>query len=167
MSTIWDTPDGKLGKEGEDAILALFRDKGIYVMPASDYNGKDGTVAPMIRTHRDNLILPDFYCAKSGRSWWVEAKAKSAPLHWRKTDTLYHGVDTKQLNHYIHVCEITGLPMWLVVYEKPSGELLLLKDFLRREPVILGTGRIRGGRSSGVRMSNYKRTWFQEIGVVQ
>ena len=31
MASLWDTPEGKLGKEGENWVLKWRRDAGIYV----------------------------------------------------------------------------------------------------------------------------------------
>tara|TARA_Y100000310_G_scaffold190269_1_gene190192 strand:- start:104 stop:622 length:519 start_codon:yes stop_codon:yes gene_type:complete len=164
MASIWDTPEGKLGKEGENWVLKWRRDAGIYVMPATDYSGTDGTHAPMIRTWREKIVLPDFYCAKGGVSWWDEAKSKSEPLKWRMHGgKLYHGIEKRQLGHYLRVNEITGLPVGLVVYEQCSGTYLYLKNFLHIEPVVLGNGRIKGGASDGAEMVNYARSDFKEI----
>ena len=165
MASIWDTPEGKLGKEGEEWVLEWRRKNNIYVMPATDYSGADGTKVPMIRTWNKNLILPDFYCAKNGASWWDEAKAKSNSLKWRmEGGREYHGIEERQLHHYQEVNQITGLPVGLVVYEKSTRTYLYLPNFLSIEPTYLGSGRIESGASTGTMMVNYPRDAFKEVG---
>jgi hypothetical protein len=164
MADFWDTPEGKLGKDGELAVLSWRRKSNTYVMPASEYSGKDDTRAPMICTLKERVILPDFLCAKNGRTWWDEAKAKSKALSWRNHGgKKYHGIEKRQYHHYRAIRRITGLPVGLIIYEKDTGTLLYLKDFLDRRPADLGCVRIRNGKSSGTHMVNWARDDFRII----
>ena len=69
-------------------------------------------------------MLPDLDACKDGGRRWVEVKTKSTATFTRMTQRLEHGIDRRHYNEYLSVQRITGTPVFIVVYEENTGEIL-------------------------------------------
>ena len=81
----------------------------------------------MLMGARFNLILPDFQVIdprKFGQPFYVEVKTKAAPGWYGKHACHTHGIDTPKWQQYRRIHELSGLPVWLLMFEDMSGDLL-------------------------------------------
>jgi hypothetical protein len=160
----WNDPEAKLGKDAENKLLIFLR-KRFLVLSARDYSGCDGTHAPMMISCDTKIILPDFMCAKDGRSWWVEAKAKTESILWRTgpyAGMNFHGIDQRQFDHYRDISVITGMRISLVVFDKSKNQFLYLEDLIGSDGVILGDGTMKKGNQR-IKMINFRVAEFENL----
>jgi len=162
MGSFWDTKSGKLSIRGEDVYLGWMR-SGVFAWSARDYNGKDGSVAPMIKSATEGIVLPDFFCAWLGTSWWIEVKYKTIRLYWKNHSCYYIGIESRLLSDYSRIAFETGLRCDLVVYCADVRKWFYLPDVPTVTPSDLGCEGIRTGDSAGTPMSNYYIEWFTEF----
>lgn len=81
----------------------------------------------MLMGARFNLILPDFQIInprKFGQPFYVEVKTKTAAAWYGNGYCHTHGIDTPKWQQYQRIHEMSGLPVWLLVLEDMSGDLL-------------------------------------------
>jgi hypothetical protein len=160
----WNDQDAKLGKDAENKLLIFLR-KRFLVLSARDYSGGDGTRAPMMISCDTKIILPDFLCAKDGRSWWVETKAKKEPIVWRtgkEAGGHFHGIEYRHYDHYKNISQITGMKISLVVFDKSVEKFLYLDNMTGSDGVILGDGMMKKGNER-IRMINFRVMEFEEL----
>lgn len=164
--TFWEDSDGaKLGHEAEHQLVGWIRSRGVYVLPATDFS-LDATKPPKISCQDRDLVMPDFLCAKEGRCWWIEAKAKSGPLRWRNHNGReYHGFTYRHFVDYQEIAKQFGMRIDLIILESSTGTWLYGKDMLSMDQYDLGTGSIEAGASAGTRMVNFLRSDFVDINV--
>lgn len=73
--------------------------------------------APMARKRGDCLILPDFDAFQGGRSIFVEAKAKSQSIYYRRIGKERHGINQNNYRHYRRIAAENGKRMALAIVE--------------------------------------------------
>jgi hypothetical protein len=124
------------GREAEQTVAALLKDRGWYVIPSYDYSGPDGERAPKMQGAQDGVVLPDLDIAKRGsRRKWAEVKAKAAPSWTCLTQTMDHGIGYRKWCHYRRIESETGCEVWLFIIEEDT-QLLLVESL-----DVLGPGR--------------------------
>lgn len=97
------------------------------MIPSYDYSGEDGNKAPKLHGAFTSFVIPDLDVAKDGRRIWIEVKTKTDATYTRITGRMEHGIPLRHFESYKQVEEITGCPVYLVVYEVKSGEVLIGK----------------------------------------
>lgn len=127
------TPD-YLGKFGEAIWKRVLANSGWHYISLA--NIEDGG-APMARGNGGNIILPDFDAFRDGESVYVEAKAKTQSIRFRKANQERHGINERNWNHYRQIERTTGKPCCIAIVElqseqkdqslKWSGEILIEK----------------------------------------
>jgi len=118
-----DTPEFLRGRNGEQLVAELVMRRGGFVIPSYDYSGSDNK-APRMQGLRDSHILPDLDVSKRGTRVWIEVKTKAAASYTRITKRLEHGIHRRHWDEYRKVQQITGTPVWLVIYEEATGDVL-------------------------------------------
>lgn len=117
----------RLGDETELRVEDFLRSRSLFVTRLCKIKNPDGIGAPMLMGARFNLILPDFQVIdprRFGQPYYVEVKGKNEP-GWKVTLRAHtHVVDRPNWNHYQNIHKVTGLPIWLLILEDMSGELL-------------------------------------------
>lgn len=108
------------GRVGETAIAAWLRYLGYSVLPAYDIpldEGKGPRLYAAFDSGHNQLVVPDILAIhpdiQKGLRW-VEAKRKTHFGWYRKFEAWQTGIDARHYEHYLHVREITGLPLWLM-----------------------------------------------------
>jgi len=118
------------GKVGESLIALWLMSQGYSVLPVyekqtGDYKGP--TLFQMERT----LVAPDMLVMGSERTFWVEAKHKSA-FSWNRTRERWTtGIDLHHYEHYMSVQESTPFPVWMYFLHKPGNEAKDTPDQLK------------------------------------
>lgn len=98
--------------------------QGYFVLPSYDYSGDDGNKSPRLQGDVAQYVVPDLDVSRNGKRMWVEVKTKSRPSIGRRSGKPEHGIDGRHLSHYLKVQEITGCPVYVVVYETATGQVL-------------------------------------------
>lgn len=86
-----------LGTFGETFWARLFYASGIHYIPLCKI--EDGG-APMMRARHENIVLPDFDAITEGWTAYVECKAKTRSIIYRKTQSERHGIDRHSWQAY-------------------------------------------------------------------
>jgi hypothetical protein len=86
-----------LGGFGESLWSKVFASSGFRYIPLCDIEHKG---APMMEGSSE-IILPDFDVVGDGWSVYVDSKAKTQPILFRKTNEVRHGIDAKNYKHYV------------------------------------------------------------------
>lgn len=122
-----DNPKFKRGRNGEQIIAQLLKEKGWFVIPSYDYSGQEGDKAPKMQGAVAAFVIPDLDIAKLGERRWAEVKTKKEPTLYKKTNVLEHGIPLRHFEDYKKVQAETGCEVWLFVYEELSRDVLCLK----------------------------------------
>jgi hypothetical protein len=125
-----DTRDARFGFAGEMRVEDFLKKRRLYVTRLNMIRNSDGIGAPMLLGAHCNLILPDFQVidpSKLGQPFYVEVKTKTEPGFSRNHQCYTHGIDTPNWYHYRRINLTSGLPVWLLILEDLSGELLGLQ----------------------------------------
>jgi hypothetical protein len=113
------------GRKGEQEFARLLREQGIFVSDRHNVCRDRDQHGPQIVCDVTGYTLPDLFVAYGGRSAWLEAKTYAKPDLFRKTGKHRHGIDLRLYYHYKEVEVLTGLPVWLGIWEErgPNGEI--------------------------------------------
>ncbi len=122
-----ETAEFRRGRNGERIVASILMRSGWLVVPSYDYSGEDNNQAPRMEGDGTFLVIPDLDACKRGRRRWIEVKTKKTATLHRKTGTLEHGISLRHFRHYQSVEAESGSPVWLVVYEENSGDLLIAR----------------------------------------
>jgi len=117
-----DTREYKLGLWGEESAEKLLEESGCMVVSKRLYTGEG---APMLHGFKVKLILPDLDVSRQGKRWWVEVKTKKRPGYYGKRRCETHAVDCSNWTQYFRVQKEMGSPVFLMVIEKLTGNILL------------------------------------------
>ena len=112
------------GRGAERLVAELLQRRfGCHVVPIYDYNGNDK--APKLQGALRGYVVPDLDVSKDGERSWVEVKAKSNQGSLtRCTGRVEHGFSWRLFRHYQAVRRITGTPVFVVILETVTGDLL-------------------------------------------
>lgn len=124
--------DARLGGFGENVWNRVMHDSGWHYIPlAKIQNGG----APMAQSNGDSVVLPDMDVSHEGRTAYVEVKAKTTSVYFRKTSQERHGIDYRNFTQYVRVSEMFNKKCAIALVElwresKPytsvwSGSLLI------------------------------------------
>lgn len=121
-----------LGQFGEAIWSWILECAGWHYIPLAKI--ADGG-APMMRGASGPVICPDFDANKDGKNIYVEAKAKSQSIYYRKISKERHGINQNNYRHYMMMSEMRKQQCAIAIVElhsehKPfdlrwSGTLLL------------------------------------------
>lgn len=109
------------GKVGESFIADWFKSRGYYILPIYDVELDSGK-GPTLYTPQTRLIAPDMFVFKGEKSFWIEAKHKTAFSWHRITSQWVTGIDLK---HYLDYCKVddeTPFPVWLMFLQKGGSD---------------------------------------------
>lgn len=164
-SDIRSRPEWLFGDDVQQMLAEYFRSQRVYVVPSYDYAGPDGDRAPMLATNGDKLILPDLDVAANGVRAWVEIKAKDHAWRHNKCRRDEHGVDLRQFRHYQRVERETGTPVWLCVYERNTGAVLVTRIGALTESDAHPGQMVKGGFDEGP-VLNVSRDAFTKVAQI-
>jgi hypothetical protein len=68
--------------------------------------------------------MPDLHVVGHGTSLWAEIKQKDRILDTRARSQEEHGIDKPNWEHYRRLANESGVPVWLFIFEEPTGALL-------------------------------------------
>ena len=126
----------KRGSAGERLVAALLQSRGWFILPAYDYSGEGGNTAPRLQGELAGYVAPDILAARNGKCIWVEVKTKEHADYTRVTDRMEHGFSLRHLEAYRGIQEITGIPVWLAIYEEDTGDIRMERIDSLPEPRI-------------------------------
>ena len=116
----------ELGRRCEIALSKSLKQREWYIIPSYDYTGKDQAKAPRLEGRLKGFVVPDLDVSRAGRRFWIECKYKSRPNPWRMHGgRLYHGLDTRHVNDYLRVQEITGCRVRICILERAGRAVLV------------------------------------------
>jgi hypothetical protein len=154
-------PRWQLGLLGEAISANVFKSCGAYVIPLKDItNGS----APMMATHGQRIVLPDFDVALEGETFYVDSKCKTSPVLYRLKRQFRHGIDLKNYVAYRQAGDTYRKRVGLLLLElytdeshtEWSGSLLAGRLDKLGEPI--------AGASSQRHMVYWPRSAFHQLG---
>jgi hypothetical protein len=152
-----ESPAFQRGRNGEQIAAEYLRRDGWYIIPSYDYSGSDEH-PPRMEGPSRRFIIPDLDASKGGRRIWVEVKTKTEPTLHRISGILEHGIPQRHYEQYRRVEAETGCPVYLVIYEEASDQLLFAKLSELGEP-----RRYIGNKMSHGGMVFWPRERFQAL----
>ena len=155
MTTFRERPEFLRGRAGEQRVAAWLQERGWYVIPSYDYIGENGDKAPRMAGTAAEYPVPDLDISRAGERRWAEVKTKYAATLTRKTQTFDHGINSRHLDAYRKVQEITGDDCWIMIYEESTGRLIGQSLTVLGEP--------RRATSLGVPMAYWPRARFCQL----
>ena len=128
MISFDELPTTQMGKSGEKYIISTLKNAGYHFFKCTDAIDSDARSewekAPKLHGPTNSYVFPDLQVFKNREINLVEIKTKTKPTYYRKREKNQHGIDLRHYNSYLKVKDITGLPVWLIVYEKSSQDIL-------------------------------------------
>lgn len=128
-----ETVEFKHGRIAENIILKGLQRRGWYILPTRDYRGEDeeDEKAPRLFGRDGSFILPDLFAfnpkdERVSRAWF-ECKAKSDPTWGWKAARWEHGISHRHCSHYNKVAAITGCPVYVIIVEGSTKDILVAK----------------------------------------
>jgi hypothetical protein len=120
------------GTDGEQTIEQWLRGRGWGVVRLCTIRNYDGSGAPLLMGSRCNLILPDFqvldFTGRHRPPCFVEVKHKAQAVECYKLGhRLVHGIGRWNWQQYCDVERQTDVPVWMLLLEAMTGELLALR----------------------------------------
>lgn len=115
------TPEYRQTAGIQKLVADLLIAKGCAVIPICEMDG-----APLLNCPGgQNIVLPDLFACRRGRSYWIEVKAKTQPGFMDNLGCWTHGLDFGSLLEYEAFESATGLPLFVFIHEEltPSGGL--------------------------------------------
>jgi hypothetical protein len=120
--SIWSTPEGQLGRRGEEIVCEALMRLGWKINKQSRYDTK---CAPAIYDINGFwAVLADINGCKEGTRRWFEVKSKTK-AEWvviRKWEG--HGIAKANLDYYSKLQEETGTEVWIMIYELSTNDIL-------------------------------------------
>jgi len=116
-----DTPEFQRGENTETLIENALKSHGWAVLPVRKWN-REGP--PVLETDTGTVVLPDILASRSGESVYVEVKHKTEPAYYRKKNQYRHGIPTRLLHEYRTIERVTGVPVYMLIYEANTGYVL-------------------------------------------
>ncbi len=147
-TALHDTEEWKKGEEGQRIISDFLIGKhGWHLIDNADFCGRNGDKAPRLYGLESNYVTPDLLISKAGRSFWLEVKTKQTYTVHELTGRKEHGFALRYYRDYLAVQKISGIDVWVCVYEEDSGELLfgLLDELAHRKRIYPGDKMDAGG----------------------
>ncbi len=114
----------EFGRSAEERVARVLQHRyGCYVVPAYDYNADDKS--PKLQGAATSYVVPDLDVSKDGFRSWVEVKAKTnAGSPTRITGQVEHGFSWRLFQQYCTVQQITGTPVFIIILEVLTGDIL-------------------------------------------
>lgn len=111
------------GADAEQLVLNLFESHNYYTTGTQSENlFPDG--APLLSSQSDKLRVPDFHALGHGDSFWIEVKQKAEVIETIVRSQKEHGIDSPNYSDYKQIADISGVPVWVFIFEEPTGKLL-------------------------------------------
>lgn len=156
-----------LGHRGERIIENVLLTRGAGVIRSYAYLSEGDDKAPRLHFLSGGYVLPDLdVCRESGRIW-VEVKTLWAPARNRTFNCLVHGFKARLRSQYLEVQKRSGAPVWIVVLEVESGDVLLARlDSLPTIPCLCGVCRQHPSRPGRRCLIYFNRNKFSCIANV-
>jgi len=112
------------GRTAEETVARVLQHRfGCHVVPVYDYNA--GDKAPRLQGAAISYVVPDLDVSKGGARSWIEVKAKTnAGSPTRLTGRIEHGFSWRLFQHYQAVQQITGTPVYIIILETLTGDIL-------------------------------------------
>jgi hypothetical protein len=116
----------RLGEFGERVWSNIFRASGIPYIPLHKIETGH---APMIQG-KDKTVLPDYECALKREAVYVDSKAKTKSVFYRKLRQERHGIDRRSWVQYIKAAALTDKKCGIALIELFRHDLTWSGSFL-------------------------------------
>lgn len=114
--------DWDIGRNGELLVEEVMQSEGWNII--ADRQFQNGN-APVFVSDDNRTVRPDLAAARGGRMYYIEVKVKPQGKHFQVNQNEFqHGIGLAKFEDYVAVKDDTGIGVWLVVYEPPTGLLL-------------------------------------------
>lgn len=115
----------RLGRLFESEYERQAHVRGYHVVRHCDQLGVTGTKAPVMTGPFAGYRLPDFTILANGSSYWNEVKYKTRQAYYGLSGSNRHGIDLPNWRDYLTVCQLSGLPGFIIIGEGSSGRILI------------------------------------------
>lgn len=128
--------DGRPGSEAEKLVEELLKNKGWGCMPAKHQRISTDS-AEIINMKEDAVRNPDICAIRGGQVVFVEVKEFGGPVEVEVRDQEEHGIRKPKFYDYVKVHQMSGVPLWVFIFEKERGLLLgsQINRLSRLEPI--------------------------------
>jgi hypothetical protein len=128
--------DDRRGAEAEKLVENLLLKNGWSCMPAKHQRISTDS-AEIINMEDDAVRNPDICAMRAGKTVFIEVKQFAQPVSVDVRGQDEHGIREPKFYDYIQVHQMSGVPLWLLIFETGSGVLLASKiDNVSRLPPI-------------------------------
>ena len=104
----------KFGKTGESAIAGFMKRRGFHVLPVYEKLDTDYKGPALYLAGGGSVVAPDMLVFGQGKTFWIEAKHKSAFTWHRITQRWVTGIDAHHFEQYMKVAAVSPWPVWLM-----------------------------------------------------
>jgi Holliday junction resolvase len=109
------------GSIGEQNVGVFLKRNGWAVLPAHECNPGN---AALLQGADDSFVLPDLLSFNSRQRIWAESKVKEKSQLYRKRNEYRHCIDEYNYKEYLAVQSLTGIPVWVFIYEEDTQKLI-------------------------------------------
>lgn len=108
----------EVGKVGESEIAKWFRGKGYHILPVYEIEKNQFKGPAVFSADGTEIIAPDMLVFSSDKTWWIEAKHKSAFTWHRISKRWVTGIDLHHYEEYLRINRLAVWPVWLMFLHK-------------------------------------------------
>ena len=119
----------------------ILREMGCGFIRTHAIEDEEDPGAPSLYIGEWKIALPDLDVVKDGKRFWIEVKAKTRPVFYRKTGQYRHGFELSRWNSYKRIEQEMGSPVFIVVHEQDMDNLLVQSVKKLKTVAIPGEGR--------------------------
>lgn len=109
-------PAEKLGEQ-------MLRKEG-YMTQHAKFRREDYEGAEKIVGENETVLDPDMLAIANAETVWVEIKQFEQPNPCRVREQKEHGVRKRKMQSYRRVADVSGIPVWLFIFEETNGCVL-------------------------------------------
>lgn len=114
---------GLAGRTIEKILLEALKQR-LAVIPTAEFPCLVAGKGPCMLDNGDGLTMPDFQVHGKSIRGWVDCKAKSEAMDYRKWHRLEHGIDLSCWDAYLEIQQVTDLLVYLFVLELNTRGIL-------------------------------------------
>lgn len=103
------------GQAGELTVSKWLQSRGHAVFPAYEKEGGDFK-GPQLFAASGDLVLPDLFAFRNGKTIWFEVKRKTCFTWHRISRKWVTGIDLHHYHQYQEVAARTSTPVWLMFF---------------------------------------------------
>jgi len=111
------------GVDAEELAERMLRKEG-WLTQHAKFRREDYEGAEVMEGDDEKIRDPDMLALRHGETVWVEVKEFNKRVLTKTRNQDEHGIRKPKMNDYREIAEVSGIPVWLFIFEKSSGVVL-------------------------------------------